>query len=134
MTSLRVRVGWAAVALAAACQPADQPAEARTTNLAAALREAETIYWTSDFDSAVALLDEVAADARDEGDYGALAKALTWNGLAHWRLVDFESAIRIGEEALARRAPARPLSRRTRGMSAQSSLLISASRRFSSWA
>jgi len=59
------------------------------------------IYFAGGYDSAVAMSQQVREHAQQEGEVAAEARALTWIGLAHWRLGDHQQARRIGEAALA---------------------------------
>lgn len=62
---------------------------------------AEEIYFAGEYDSAVVLLQAIRDRARDQGDPPAQARALSWIGLAHWRLGEYHEARDIGERALA---------------------------------
>lgn len=61
---------------------------------------AEAVYYSGEFDSAAVLLRGVRARAEREGEVAAEARALTWIGLAHWRLGEHGEARRVGEAAL----------------------------------
>ena len=61
----------------------------------------EAIYFAGNFDSAAAILEQVRERAKQEGAIAAEARALTWIGLAHYKLGNHQQARRIGEAALA---------------------------------
>jgi CHAT domain-containing protein len=61
----------------------------------------EAIYFAGEYDSAAAILRQVSERAKQEGAVAAEARAMTWIGLALWRLGDYQEARRTGEAALA---------------------------------
>ncbi len=61
----------------------------------------EAIYFSGEYDSAAAVLERVREKAQEEGAVAAEARALTWIGLARWRLGDHQQARQVGEAALA---------------------------------
>jgi len=62
---------------------------------------AQEVYFSGEYDSAAVLLQHVHDAARREGAIPHQARALTWVGLAHYRLADYPTARRVSEEALA---------------------------------
>lgn len=62
---------------------------------------AQDVYFSGEYDSAAVLLQGIYQAARREGAVPHQARALTWVGLAHYRLADYRAAQRISEEALA---------------------------------
>jgi CHAT domain-containing protein/tetratricopeptide (TPR) repeat protein len=61
----------------------------------------EQIYRREEYDSARLVLSSVVERARATGDSAAEARALTWSGLAAWRLGDYATARAEQERALA---------------------------------
>ncbi|HSM17676.1 MAG TPA: CHAT domain-containing protein [Gemmatimonadales bacterium] len=61
----------------------------------------EAIYFAGEYDSAAAILERVRDRATQEGAVAAEARALTWIGLAHYKLGNHQQARRIGEAALS---------------------------------
>ena len=61
----------------------------------------EEIYFAGEYDSALVVLEQFRERAGKDVDAAAEARALTWIGLAHWRLGNHEQARVIGEQALA---------------------------------
>lgn len=70
------------------------------TPLDSLLVAGEAVYWEGDFEGARTIWREVLDRARKEKDVEAEADALTWLGLAAWRLGQPEEARRLGKEGL----------------------------------
>ncbi len=64
------------------------------------LSSALDVYYSGSYDSARTALAEIADRAASAADVAAEADALTWLGLAEWRLGRYGEARRIGERAL----------------------------------
>lgn len=64
------------------------------------MHDAEDLYWSGQFDSARVVFREARSAARLVADTAAEAQALTWLGLAAWRLGDHARARSLGEKAL----------------------------------
>jgi CHAT domain-containing protein len=86
----------------------DPPASERVEGAAAQVSSydslftvAEAIHFSGEYDSALVLLERIHEQARREGNVAAEARALTWIGIAHWRLGDHAEARRTGEAALS---------------------------------
>ncbi len=62
---------------------------------------AEKIYFAGEYDSALAVLEQVRERAGKEQEAAAEARALTWIGLAHYKLGNHEQSRVVGEQALA---------------------------------
>ncbi|MCZ6756406.1 MAG: CHAT domain-containing protein [Gemmatimonadetes bacterium] len=84
--------------LANAQPSTDSVAASQTFDLLFA--NAREAHFAGEFDSAVVLLQAIYDQARDQEDIPAQARALTWIGLAHWRLGDHPQSRRIGRTAL----------------------------------
>lgn len=82
----------------AACGPRDPP---RATAFDSLLAVGEQIYRREEYDSARLVLSPIAERARAAGDSIAEARALTWLGLAAWRLGDYARARAEQERAVA---------------------------------
>ena len=78
----------------------DEPSEVESVLISPAFDSARTLYSSADFEPARLRFREIAAIAGEENDLSLEARALTWAGLASWRLGDYEDARRTGEAAL----------------------------------
>ena len=85
---------------AAACRSRDPPA-ATASPLDSLIAQGEQIYRREEYDSARVVLLPVAERAREVRDSVAEARALTWLGLAAWRLGDYQRAHTEQERALS---------------------------------
>lgn len=62
--------------------------------------KAEQVYYSGSYDSAVTLLSDLRDRAIADNDFAIEARALTWLGLAQWRLGNYDAARELGNEAL----------------------------------
>lgn len=85
---------WGAVAGILACGTD----EASTAD---ALEEGEAVYREGDFRTALEWFREAREEALAEDDSATASVAMTWLGLAHWQLAEYDEALTMGEEALA---------------------------------
>lgn len=86
----------------AGCKSRDPPVPlARVSALDSLVALGEQIYRREEYDSARLVLSPIAERARTTGDSAAEARALTWLGLAAWRLGDYAPARTEQERALA---------------------------------
>lgn len=91
--------------LAACCACAREPPPVRAADSGASLDSliaaAEAVYFNGEYDSASTLFRQIRERAQRETAVAAEARALTWLGLAAWRLGEYRTARQLGEEALA---------------------------------
>jgi CHAT domain-containing protein len=78
----------------------DSPAPAGTP-LDGFLAGAQDAYAAGQFDRAVARYEALYQQATYQQDVPMQARALTWAGLAHWKLGNHQDSRRVGEAALA---------------------------------
>jgi len=62
---------------------------------------AQETYFAGEYDSALVVFEQIRRRAGREGESAAEARALTWIGLAHWKLGNHEQSRVVGEQALA---------------------------------
>jgi CHAT domain-containing protein/tetratricopeptide (TPR) repeat protein len=91
----------AALLSAVGCGSRDPPPAANASAFDSLIAQGEQIYRREEYDSARMVLRPVAEQARVAGDSIAEARALTWLGLAAWRLGDYTSAHAEQERALS---------------------------------
>jgi CHAT domain-containing protein len=73
------------------------PSQSSTDSL---FSEAEQVYYSGAYDSALTLLANIRDSAVIGADRAAEARAITWLGLAHWRMGNYVAARELGEQAL----------------------------------
>ena len=106
-------IGWLSVGALTSCvgDPRDPPSGdgpaasvvvigSDTTSLADALDLAVATHFSGDYRGAIDLLTPILDRARRDTDVEAEARALTYLGLAAWRLAEYDDADRFGLEAL----------------------------------
>ena len=76
---------------------------------------AEQVYFAGEYDSAQIVLERTRVRARQDGEAAVEARALTWIGLAHWRLGDHVSAARVGRGMARQRRSRRARTRKKTG-------------------
>ncbi len=98
---MTVRFSLLLIMGATACGSRDPPPLATESAFDSAITQGEQTYRREEYDSARLLLSSVAQQARTTGDSVAEARALTWLGLAAWRLGDYARAHTEQERALS---------------------------------
>ena len=97
----------AAVALTVVLRDSPAPIEgtadppAALSSLDSLIASGEPLYWDGEFEGARAVFQDAHDRAVAAGDSAARANALTWLGLAAFRLGEYDEARSLGESALA---------------------------------